>query len=70
RGWRGQVRGRGVARGGRCGECSYLGLCRGARRERAITCHGDIWAPDPACLMTDEEIGFDPAGSPTAKELP
>jgi radical SAM protein with 4Fe4S-binding SPASM domain len=43
---------------GRCGACSYRELCRGSHRERAIAYHGERWAPDPACVMTDEEIGF------------
>jgi len=54
---------------GRCGQCNYVELCRGSHRERAVTCHGDMWAPDPACLMTDTEIGFDANPSSKAKEL-
>ncbi len=42
---------------GRCGSCRFLALCRGSHRERALVQHGDAWAPDPACLMTDAEIG-------------
>ena len=43
---------------GRCGVCAHRDLCRGSHRERAVAVHGDMWAPDPACLMTDEEIGI------------
>ncbi len=40
---------------GRCGTCNYKSLCGGCRI-RAEVVHGDIWAQDPACYMTDEEI--------------
>lgn len=43
---------------GRCGECHYLDICNGNLRVRAEAVHGDIWAPDPACYLTDEEIGL------------
>ncbi len=43
---------------GRCGECSYKAYCGGCRvRAEAIT--GDVWAADPTCYLTDEEIGRD-----------
>ena len=41
---------------GRCAECRYLELCNGNFRVRAEAVHGDVWAPDPACYLTDEEI--------------
>jgi radical SAM protein with 4Fe4S-binding SPASM domain len=41
---------------GRCARCVYLPHCRGSHRERALGRHGDPWAPDPACVMTDPEI--------------
>jgi radical SAM protein with 4Fe4S-binding SPASM domain len=43
---------------GRCAQCQYLDLCNGNFRVRAEAVHGDIWAPDPACYLTDEEIGL------------
>lgn len=43
---------------GRCGACRYRALCRGSHRERAIAYHGDFWAPDPACVLEDDEIGI------------
>ncbi|MCC6214121.1 MAG: radical SAM protein [Polyangiaceae bacterium] len=46
---------------GRCGECRWLELCRGSHRERALAVHHDPWAPDPACVMTDAEIGRAPS---------
>ena len=42
---------------GRCAACDYQRLCRGSHRERAIVFHGDRWAPDPACVLEDAEIG-------------
>ena len=42
---------------GRCAHCNYLGLCNGNLRVRAEAVHGDIWAEDPACYLTEEEIG-------------
>ena len=43
---------------GRCGKCQYLDLCNGNLRVRAESVYGDIWADDPACYLTDEEIGL------------
>jgi radical SAM protein with 4Fe4S-binding SPASM domain len=43
---------------GRCGACRFLELCRGSHRERALAHRRDVWAPDPACVMTDTEIGI------------
>ena len=43
--------------GGRCGACRYLEICNGNFRARAEAVHGDPWAPDPACYLSDEEIG-------------
>lgn len=42
---------------GRCGDCRYKAYCGGCRiRAEAVT--GDIWAEDPACYLTDQEIGL------------
>jgi len=41
---------------GRCAWCSYLSLCNGNLRVRAESAYGDVWAEDPACYLTDEEI--------------
>ena len=43
---------------GRCSKCQYLPICGGNFRARAEAFHNDIWAPDPACYLTDEEIGL------------
>lgn len=45
---------------GRCSECRFLDVCAGNFRARAEAYHGDIWAPDPACYLTDQEIGVKP----------
>jgi radical SAM protein with 4Fe4S-binding SPASM domain len=41
---------------GRCRECRFLDVCGGGLRARAAYATGDIWAPDPACYLTSEEI--------------
>ncbi|MHB0938202.1 MAG: 12,18-didecarboxysiroheme deacetylase [Armatimonadota bacterium] len=43
---------------GRCAECKWLDICNGNFRVRAEAVTGDEWAPDPACYLTDEEIGL------------
>ncbi len=43
---------------GRCGACAYLDICGGNTRVRAERITGDPWAEDPACYLTDEEIGL------------
>ena len=45
---------------GRCARCQYLNLCNGNLRVRAEAVFGDVWAEDPACYLTDEEIGLSP----------
>jgi pseudo-rSAM protein/SPASM domain protein len=42
---------------GRCADCRYAEVCRGASRLRALTVEGDPFAPDPQCYLTDAEIG-------------
>ncbi|MFC1713894.1 radical SAM protein [Candidatus Poribacteria bacterium] len=42
---------------GRCGACNFNTVCGGCRI-RAEVVHGDIWAEDPACYLTDAEIGI------------
>jgi radical SAM protein with 4Fe4S-binding SPASM domain len=43
---------------GRCTRCRWLDICAGNFRVRAEAATGDVWAPDPACYLTDEEIGL------------
>jgi len=40
---------------GRCASCCWLSVCGGNFRARAEST-GDLWGPDPACYLTDEEI--------------
>lgn len=41
---------------GRCAKCRWLDICGGNFRVRAEAVTGDLWAPDPACYLTDDEI--------------
>ena len=43
---------------GRCAKCKWLDICGGNLRVRAEAITGDMWAPDPACYLSDEEIGL------------
>ena len=43
---------------GRCARCAYLGICNGSTRVRALQLTDDPWTEDPACYLTDEEIGL------------
>jgi heme d1 biosynthesis radical SAM protein NirJ len=43
---------------GRCGACPYLDVCGGNTRVRAQQLTGDPWAEDPACYLTDGELGI------------
>ncbi|MFR1218470.1 MAG: SPASM domain-containing protein, partial [Eggerthella lenta] len=42
---------------GRCKQCRWLDVCNGNFRVRSEAATGDLWGPDPACYLTDEEIG-------------
>ncbi len=42
---------------GRCGSCKWLNICNGNLRARA-TVNGSLWGSDPACYLTDNEIGL------------
>jgi radical SAM protein with 4Fe4S-binding SPASM domain len=44
---------------GRCRLCQFFDACGGSLRVRADLHFGDPWAPDPACYLTDDEIGLD-----------
>ncbi|MGQ9571908.1 MAG: radical SAM protein [Dehalococcoidia bacterium] len=52
---------------GRCQVCKWLNICNGNLRVRAERYFGDLLAPDPACYLTDEEIGIAP-GTEAAAE--
>lgn len=42
---------------GRCRQCKWLDLCNGNFRSRAEAVTGDFWTSDPACYLSNEEIG-------------
>ncbi len=41
---------------GKCKTCKWLDICGGNFRVRAEAFSGDLWSPDPACYLSDEEI--------------
>jgi heme d1 biosynthesis radical SAM protein NirJ len=43
---------------GRCGACAFFDICGGNTRVRAMQLTGNPWAEDPACYLTDAEIGL------------
>ena len=43
---------------GRCRLCKFFEACGGSLRVRADLHFHDPWAPDPACYLTDAEIGL------------
>ncbi len=43
---------------GRCRRCHHFDICGGNTRVRALQLTGDPWAEDPACYLTDREIGI------------
>ncbi len=44
---------------GRCGDCREFAICGGNTRVRALQITGDPWEEDPACYLTDDEIGVE-----------
>lgn len=44
---------------GRCRVCKFFDACGGGLRVRADLYFNDPFAPEPACYLTDEEIGLD-----------
>lgn len=43
---------------GRCGACAFKAVCGGNTRIRALQLSGDPWEEDPACYLTNREIGL------------
>lgn len=43
---------------GRCAQCRLFEICGGGMRVRADIMLGDAFASDPACYLSDEEIGL------------
>jgi 12,18-didecarboxysiroheme deacetylase len=54
----------------RCARCRYLELCGGNFRVRAEAVTGDLWEADPACYLSDEEIGLTDAGAAAMAHRP
>jgi radical SAM protein with 4Fe4S-binding SPASM domain len=46
---------------GRCAGCKWFNTCGGGFRTRAAFANGDLWGSDPACYLSDEEIGAEVA---------
>lgn len=44
---------------GRCGACAFKDICGGNTRIRALQVTGDPWAEDPACYLSNAEIGVE-----------
>ena len=55
---------------GRCGACAHLAVCGGNTRVRALQLTGDPLEEDPACYLTDEEIGLIGAQGPRLEVKP
>ena len=41
---------------GKCSKCKYINICNGGSRSRAYAIYNDLWAEDPSCYLTKEEI--------------
>jgi radical SAM protein with 4Fe4S-binding SPASM domain len=41
---------------GKCAGCRFLGICGGGFRVRAVQVHDNIWASDPACYLSEQEV--------------
>ncbi|MEE8370029.1 MAG: radical SAM protein [Dehalococcoidia bacterium] len=57
---------------GKCSKCPYFEICNGNLRVRAWSYHSDMWAEDPACYLSHEELGIprdDTTVTPDAPEL-
>jgi radical SAM protein with 4Fe4S-binding SPASM domain len=46
------------AKADRCAHCKWFDICNGNFRVRAEAIYNDVWADDPACYLTKEEIGY------------
>jgi Fe-coproporphyrin III synthase len=41
---------------GRCQLCKFADVCGGGFRMRALQVYQNLWAPDPSCYLTSEEV--------------
>jgi radical SAM protein with 4Fe4S-binding SPASM domain len=53
---------------GKCSACPYFEICNGNLRVRAWSYHGDMWAEDPACYLSHEELGIPRSDSTVTPE--
>jgi heme d1 biosynthesis radical SAM protein NirJ len=54
---------------GRCARCAHLDICNGNTRVRAFQLTGDPSAEDPACFLSDAEIGIENEGEADRRYL-
>ena len=47
------------ANANRCARCKWLEICNANFSVRAEAIYDNVWADDPACYLTKEEIGYD-----------
>jgi len=52
------LRDRGGRVKGKCARCPYFEICNGNLRARAESYYDDPWAEDPACYLTEAELGI------------
>ncbi len=43
----------------RCAKCKWLEVCNANFRVWGEAVYDNVWADDPACYLTKEEIGYD-----------
>lgn len=55
---------------GRCGACPFLDVCGGNTRVRAFTTTGDPWWEDPACYLSDQELGLSATDYQSSHPIP
>ncbi len=55
---------------GRCGACPFLDVCGGNTRVRAFTTTGDPWWEDPACYLSDQELGLSTEDYQSSQPIP
>lgn len=55
---------------GRCAACAHRALCNGNTRVRAWELCGDFWGADPACYLSDAEIGVAEGSCPRPELTP
>ena len=46
---------------GKCSRCPQFDICNGNLRVRALSYYDDMWAEDPACYLTEEELRLEKA---------